>query len=805
MSHLQEKRNVDPVLLDPDPDKSPHHSNSDATPNSPPAREGPSMGPSATVLLSSPATPRQQSRPLGEISGHVTETSSSQLTTDNTDTDMEFTTGNPTGSPVTSYSSAATNPSANVTLPHVASANQGRIYSTTACQKLNTKKDFASRGGFRISEKYLEIVTSGLDQDTKDVINERILNFFAEREDYPEFVFEITPDCSKPFDYDTGYKSFRFRLILSIFVSIRKLLSEEASLKAEINHVIAETTRFNDFDLESTTATVALWDQKLSEIIAWLDEYENDHIDETIDRNSDPEWVDKEKASADVEKRLLAEKKLLTDFQTLQNLQKHSPQREQKLLNVQYQLSQKLEDFKVFTGTVLELSGALNGFLAYDDKAFERMYKTYLKPALVDTLTKEELEEYSSSYPQNYERDIRILLKNEPIHVLTFEEEDFDRIITKDNDAIEKAIADWYESEKSATLKLNHYEENPHPILSVALFRTHCKDLPLNQVRFHFDDPSIPRIHKLTPARYFPNSSELYMIVAFSYKGKAPKRFNRTSKYTNDAQLIVIAQTESVCQYCRTPGHDIKDCLKRCRHCKQKHYSRDPCSTVVCHSCNIKHLGHKCSKSWKKAKGNQQGAQTPPPQNNAQRGKKRDSMGSPQPTQAALTTSPGQFPTLGSNLNGNSNKPLQATAVRSLSAKPPSTDEDGFVLPKKTARPVSPSQTAGRIPVSNGFLVLSVEEVVDANNDDVDDDGDDNMGAEDASQSTNAVTNGQQPSQVDEEDDLYSGVDADAAYEKSLEPNFHTPTTTQPMNDSPTYDATLTAMAASEENPSHGY
>ncbi|KAA8898799.1 hypothetical protein DIURU_004525 [Diutina rugosa] len=180
-------------------------------------------------------------------------------------------------------------------------------------------------------------------------------------------------------------------------------------------------------------------------------------------------------------------------------------------------------------------------------------------------------------------------------------------------------------------------------------------------------------------------------------------------------------------------------------------------------------------------------------------------MGSPQPTQAALMTSPGQFPTLGSNSNGNSGKPQQAKAVRSWPAKPPSTDEDGFVLPKKTARPVSPSQTAGRIPVSNGFSVLSVEEVVDAKNDDVDDGGDDNMGAEGASQSTNAVTNGQQPSQVDEEDDLYSGVDADAAYERSLEPNFHTPTTTQPMNDSPTYDATSTAMAASEENPSHGY
>lgn len=231
-----------------------------------------------------------------------------------------------------------------------------------------------------------------------------------------------------------------------------------------------------------------------------------------------------------------------------------------------------LSTFKLVAGSRITSTTKTSGVLTYVKDDFDSLYDAYLRDIISRILTIEEIEEHIVQYPNDYVAKILKLFDNEKLHNHAIK-----RI---DPDTLDHNITKWNASDVVATFKVTP-QKTAASIQGYALFCSgHSYVAMLGQISRHFDHLHEVQfnivLYDFNEDRICASASDKgYALITYSFVSSGPRRFAPSP--VGDSEFTVLSQTKAVCRYCRQPGHNIKNCSKKCQRYGQSHHGRNTC------------------------------------------------------------------------------------------------------------------------------------------------------------------------------------------------------------------------------------
>lgn len=520
--------------------------------------------------------------------------------------------------------------------PHVDGENSDHVTASSSTKKpvcytiAPTPEEYASlsakgRGKkpMRSNEARLKDVIRDLSPSFQAQIIKDHKDYSDEAQKYPFFKVEVNPTYTK--DPNT----INSEVCLSYYVEVQtnmmkrqirfatNQLTEVQEKHAEYH---AKDKFVREFSSDKATAKMVHHQALYEQCEIRYNEIDIDPMDETSDEETQQlldERLKLEKAGESHKFEYERHHKSIIEYDNAKAWLQANPIDEGETQEKRQQLKSLLDDYKIFAGSTIKFLDGDFGYLVFDQGEFGIRYKELL-PIVGDTFTKEELENYRGSYPLNYQLDVKRYFDEIPL-CMTPPPQSLDDLYEDDNDDFESEAEAWYAHENCAIMRITSVGDTS-PIQGRAVFTTNCGAVRKGKhIETHFEDSKVKyeiireeAVEIRQPwSKSVPVKTVLKIYINFSFEGKAPKLVITDGQRTT--HLKIIRQTTTVCHYCRQPGHHIRDCLKYCDNCKQKHYSRNPCKFASCYACGMKHCGEWCERASKKTKKAIEERESPPP------------------------------------------------------------------------------------------------------------------------------------------------------------------------------------------------
>ncbi|CAN3372074.1 hypothetical protein DIRU0_B09450 [Diutina rugosa] len=619
----------DPIQPEPDPHLSRHPEHPTANPFPYPENQQPSAVPLAATVRPIPPFTDHSTPLLDENSHHVPpvlpqSTAPEPIDVDTIDpSENAANHGNRYDHPesITSPAGMSSIPTHALT-PHVDGENPDHVTACSPTKKpvcytiAPTPEEYASRSAkgrgkkpMRSNEARLKDEIRGLSPDFQALIMNDHKDYTDEARKYPLFAIMVNPTYTEKVNSEvclSYYVEVQTNMMKRQIRFSTNQLTEVQEKHAEYH---AKDKFVREFSSDKATAKMLHHQELYKQCEIRYIEIDVDPMDETPDEETQQLLAEKsklEKAGESHKFEYERQNKSLIEYDNAKSWLQANPINEGEIQEKRQQLKSLLDEYKIFAGSTIQFRQAESGYLVFDHGEFGIGYKELL-PIVGDTFTKEELENYRGSYPVNYQLDVKRYFDNIPL-CMTPPPQSLDDLYEDDSDDFERTAETWLALESCAIMRITSVGDTS-PIQGRAIFTTNCGEIRKKKhIEAHFEESKVNyEIIREEPVDIHQSWSKtvsrktlLKVYINFSFEGKAPKSWITDGARTTN--LKIIRQTTTVCHYCRQPGHHIRDCLKYCDNCKQKHYSRNSCKFASCYACGMKHCGEWCEKASKKTK-----------------------------------------------------------------------------------------------------------------------------------------------------------------------------------------------------------
>ncbi|CAN3357029.1 unnamed protein product [Diutina catenulata] len=262
----------------------------------------------------------------------------------------------------------------------------------------------------------------------------------------------------------------------------------------------------------------------------------------------------------------------------------------EKCKDIRAEAKALLEQFKVAAGVEPYKLDDTKGVFVFSTSQFQNMCDATLARIPRDILTAEELRAYRMNDPEDLFGQVIELFDDCEIR-------DFD--LSKDLSF--EAEERWTESEELGRIRITSGNTRPavhgYAILeghrqfrsAYAFAKGHLGEDARVDILEHYESTVLSSSETMVP--------KAYALVSYSFDTNGPRK-TRYHAGGESTTFTPITQSEASCSYCHQRGHTINQCLKPCRNCSQRHYSRQRCTKVNCYSCQANHYNKSC-REWK--------------------------------------------------------------------------------------------------------------------------------------------------------------------------------------------------------------